>query len=92
MKTRVLSGLAMVPLLALVYLGGYPLLALCVIIAVIGIKEFYDGFNAMGIKPCHLIAYASVCTVPDKCSCTRKFPDDMCMACRKHYDKLSVYV
>lgn len=60
MKTRVLSGLAMVPLLALVYIGGLPLLALCVVVAVIGVKEFYDGFKAMGINPCHMIAYASV--------------------------------
>ena len=46
----------MVPLLVLVYLGGYPLLALCIIIAAIGVKEFFDGFKAMGINPCYNLA------------------------------------
>ena len=60
MKTRVISGLAMVPLLVLVYLCGYPLLALCIIIAAIGVKEFFDGFKAMGINPCYNLAYLAI--------------------------------
>lgn len=60
MKTRVISGFAMVPFLALVYLGGYPLLALCIVIAAIGVREFYNGFQAMGINPCHALGYVSI--------------------------------
>lgn len=59
MKTRIISGLVMVPLLIFVYLGGYPLLAMCVLIGIIGVKEFYDGFRAMGINPSLYIALAS---------------------------------
>lgn len=51
MKTRVISGLIMVPLLVLVYLGGYFILAACTMVAIMGVREFYCGFEAMGIKP-----------------------------------------
>ncbi len=51
MKTRVLSGLIMLPLLVILYLGGYVLFAACLLIGIMGVKEFYNGFKAMDIKP-----------------------------------------
>lgn len=57
MKTRVISGLCMVPLLAVIFLGGYWLLGACILIAVIGIREFFNGFRAMDIHPSDTIAY-----------------------------------
>ncbi len=60
MKTRVLSGLAMVPLLFIIYFGGYWLKGAAFIIALIGIKEFFNGFRAMGIHPSDTIAYVSL--------------------------------
>lgn len=59
MKTRVLSGLIMVPLLVILYLGGYVLLAACLLIGIMGVKEFYNGFKAMDIKPNFGIAVAA---------------------------------
>lgn len=60
MKTRILSGLIMVPLLAVLYFGGYVLLAACFIIGVMAVNEFYHGFEAMGVKPCYIAAYAAI--------------------------------
>lgn len=51
MKTRVLSGLIMAPLLIILYFGGYILFAACLLIGIMGVKEFYNGFHAMDIKP-----------------------------------------
>lgn len=56
MKTRVLSGLIMAPLLAILYFGGYILFAACFLIGIMAVKEFYNGFNAMDIKPNFSIA------------------------------------
>ncbi len=59
MKTRIISALIMVPLLALVFLGGYPLMAACALVGIMGAYEFLKGFEAMGIKgsfPLALIA------------------------------------
>ena len=55
LKTRVISGLIMVPLLILVYLGGYFILTASILVGMLGVKEFYNGFENVGIKPCHLI-------------------------------------
>ncbi len=60
MKTRIISGICMVPLLVLVYLGGYWLAALCIIVGAIGTGEFYKGFEHMGIKPSHKVAIGSL--------------------------------
>ena len=57
MKTRVLAGLCMVPLLAVLYFGGIPLTIVGLAIAVIGLTEFYNGWEAMGVKPSKTIAY-----------------------------------
>lgn len=59
MKTRILSGLLMLPLLAVVYIGDVVLLAACFIVAVAGVREFYNGFLKTGIKPCFWIGYLS---------------------------------
>lgn len=56
MKTRVISGLVMIPLLAILYFGGYVLTAACFLIGIMGVREFYNGFHAMGIKPNYGIA------------------------------------
>ncbi|MBQ3578846.1 MAG: phosphatidate cytidylyltransferase [Firmicutes bacterium] len=59
MKTRIISACIMAPLLALVWLGGVPLFAACLIIAFMGMHEFYDGFRAMGKDPCVYTGYIS---------------------------------
>ena len=41
----------MAPLLIVLFLGGYVLLAACFVIGVMAVKEFYDGFGNMGIRP-----------------------------------------
>ena len=40
MKTRILSGLIMVPLLAVLYFGGYVLMLACFLIGVMAVREF----------------------------------------------------
>lgn len=60
MKTRVLSGLIMTPLLVVLYFGGPILKLLCVFFAAMAIREFFNGFRSMGIKPCDNIAYAAI--------------------------------
>lgn len=47
----------MLPLLILVYLGGWFIWAAALIVAVLGVREFYKGFEASGAKPCYPIAY-----------------------------------
>ena len=59
MKTRIISGLLMVPLVAVLYFGGAVLWIVCLVIALLGIKEFYNGFTQMGIRPCAPIGYAA---------------------------------
>ena len=56
MKTRVLSGLIMLPLLLILYFGGYVLFAACLLIGVMGVREFYNGFREMDVKPSFGIA------------------------------------
>ena len=60
MKTRILSGLVMAPLLVLVYLGGWFIWAAAVFVSVVGLKEFYKGFEASGAKPCFTLGYVAV--------------------------------
>ncbi len=57
MKTRIISGLCMVPLLAVVYFGSYPLIAACILVGFIGVRELFRGFEAMDIHPSYKIAY-----------------------------------
>lgn len=59
MKTRIISGFMMAPLLVLVYLGGYWLMAAAFAVGVIGLHEFYKGFEAAGAKPCRPLGYVA---------------------------------
>jgi phosphatidate cytidylyltransferase len=45
MKTRVKSGFLMAPLLIVVWVGGYVLLAACVVLSVFAVREFYRAFE-----------------------------------------------
>lgn len=60
MKTRIISGLAMTPLVILILLGGYFITAAVFLIAVIGIKELFNGFGTMNVRPSYPIALISV--------------------------------
>lgn len=51
MKTRILSGLIMLPLAVFLILGGYWLLGGCFALSVMALWEFYRGFRAMDVKP-----------------------------------------
>lgn len=57
MKTRIISGIAMVPFLLILYFGGIPLIAAAALISVIGVTEFFNGFNAIDVRPSRKIAY-----------------------------------
>ena len=59
MKTRVLSGLIMLPLLVILLLGGYVLFAACLLIGIMGERELNNGFRSMGVKPSFTIAVAA---------------------------------
>lgn len=59
MKVRILSGIVLLPLLAVLYFRGIALLIVCLFIAIIGVREFYKGFEAVGIKPCGSIGWLS---------------------------------
>ena len=56
MKTRILSGLIMAPLLVILIIGGYVLYAGCFVIGVMAVYEFFKGFRAMDIHACYPIA------------------------------------
>lgn len=60
MKTRVLSGLILAPLLLILYFGDWVLLVGCVIISLVSLKEFYNGFTKMNIIPSFIIGYFSI--------------------------------
>ena len=55
MKTRVLSGIIMVPLLLVIWFGGIWLWAAAAVIAVAGLMEFYNGFRNMEVEPSNAI-------------------------------------
>lgn len=63
MKTRIISGLVMIPLLAILYFGGYILFAACLLIGIMGVREFYNGFTQMNVKPSFAIACVSALTL-----------------------------
>lgn len=50
----------MVPLAIVLFTGGYPLIVAAVIIAAVGVKEFYSGWEALGAKPSRNIAWAMI--------------------------------
>ena len=57
MKTRILAGLALVPLLLLVILGGLHLYIGEFIIISIAINEFYKAFKVKQINPIFSLGY-----------------------------------
>jgi len=59
MKTRILSALIMLPLLAVIYFGGIWLVATCFVIGILGVREFFKGFESLEIKPSFPIAVLS---------------------------------
>ena len=60
MKTRIISACIMLPLIALVYFGGYLLMAACIVVSFIGVHEFYKGYEAVGSRPAYGLAYAAI--------------------------------
>lgn len=59
MKTRILSSLILLPLILVLYLGGPALWAVGLLIALLGVTEFYKAFETTGVKPCRMIGWAS---------------------------------
>ena len=59
MKTRILSGLIMVPLLVFIILRGWVLFAGCFVLSLMAVREFYRGFKEMGIHASYPIAIGS---------------------------------
>ena len=57
MKTRIISGLIMAPLLIVLYLGGWWLWAAALLIAIMGLQEFYKGWNSLDVHPSKEIGY-----------------------------------
>ncbi len=57
MKTRIISGIVMVPLLIFIRLGGWWTAALCILIGFIGTREFYGGFRAIGVNANDTVAF-----------------------------------
>ncbi|NLY87246.1 MAG: phosphatidate cytidylyltransferase [Clostridiales bacterium] len=57
MKTRIIAGLCMLPLLLVLYLGGITLAIACAVISYIGVTEFYNGWEALEVQPSKKIAY-----------------------------------
>ncbi len=51
MKTRIVSGFIMLPLLGVLFLGGYYLIAFIFVITLAGIHEFFKAFNNNKIYP-----------------------------------------
>jgi phosphatidate cytidylyltransferase len=60
MKTRLLSAVIMLPLLALVFVGGKLLLLACFLVGALGVREFYRGFEKLNAKPSYVIAGVSI--------------------------------
>lgn len=56
MKTRVLSGLVMLPLLIILIFNGWVLYAGCFIISLMAVYEFFRGFRELQIRPSYPIA------------------------------------
>ncbi|MBQ6496426.1 MAG: phosphatidate cytidylyltransferase [Firmicutes bacterium] len=59
MKTRIISGLIMLPLLIIVILRGWVLFAGCFVLSLLAVYEFFRGFRELDIKPSYPIAAGS---------------------------------
>ncbi len=75
MKTRVLSGLIMLPLLVIVYFGGPFLVIAAFIIGMIGIREFYSAFETVKIKGSYAVANISLLLLYGIDLFFRQFPE-----------------
>lgn len=51
MKTRIIAGCCMLPLLLVIYFGGWLLWIFDIAIGIMAVYEFYRGFKAMDIHP-----------------------------------------
>ena len=60
MKTRIISGLCMVPLIAILYFRGIPLVVAAFIIGAVGVFELFKGFEKMDIKPNLFVAWGAL--------------------------------
>jgi len=60
MKTRILSGLIMLPLLLVVYFGGPFLIVGAFLIGLIGIREFFSAFKTVKINGSYAVANISI--------------------------------
>lgn len=61
MKTRIMSGVVIaVAMFAILLLNGWVLFAACFVLSLMGIHEFYKGFQAMGINASFPIAVGSI--------------------------------
>ena len=84
MKTRIISGIIMAPLLLVLYFGGVWLWAAALIIAVIGIHEFCNGWNNIDVHPSRIISYVMavvlfLTAIPDSDSSVPQFYSNMMM-------------
>ena len=61
MKTRIISGLVMAPLLVVLYFGGIPLWAAAFLISMMGIQEFCNGWENLGVHTSKKICAAMTC-------------------------------
>lgn len=57
MKTRIISGLVMAPLLVVLYFGGVALWAASLLIAMMAVHEFCKGWNNLDVHPWKAICY-----------------------------------
>ena len=57
MKTRIISGLIMVPLLLVLYFGGIALWVAALVIALMGVHEFCRGWNSLEVYPSAPVCY-----------------------------------
>lgn len=57
MLTRIIAGLALVPLCIVIIIGGLPLYIVETAVVFIALNEFYKAFNAKNIKPLFNIGY-----------------------------------
>ncbi|MBE6039915.1 MAG: phosphatidate cytidylyltransferase [Clostridiales bacterium] len=57
MKTRIISGLIMAPLLVVLYFGGIVLWIAALLIALVGVHEFCKGWNNIDVHPSKEICY-----------------------------------
>ena len=57
MKQRIISGCVMLPLIAILALGGWWLFAVCAVISVMGMRELWKGFENLGFKAIPYLGY-----------------------------------